>query len=90
MLPKVRGKSDPNTSPARRAAMSTTRGAATSFSKSVLESLTKCSSEVGLYGACIKQGLPDVQKGMCEQQFLTLKKCFRTQLKQSLRKSRAK
>ncbi len=65
-----------------------TKQVATSFSKSVLSSLTRCSSEVGLYGACIKQGLPDIQKGMCEKQFLTLKKCFRSALKLSLKKAK--
>ncbi len=64
------------------------KGVATSFSKSVLESLTRCSSEVGLYGACIKAGLPDIQKGQCEKQFLTMKRCFRAELKQSLRKKK--
>ena len=67
-----------------------TKHAATSFSKSVLQSLTKCSSEVGLYGACIKQGLPDIQRGMCEKQFLALKKCFRAELRQSLKKTKLK
>jgi len=61
---------------------------ANGFSKSVLASLTTCSPEVATYGACIKQGLPDIQRGMCEKQFLALKKCFRKELRESMRKAR--
>jgi len=60
------------------------------FSKSVLASLTRCSAEVTSYGACLKEGLPDVQKGMCDPQFRALKKCFRAQLRQSLRSAKLK
>ena len=62
--------------------------AANSFSKSVLASMTTCSLEVATYGACIKQGLPDIQRGMCEKQFMALKKCFRKEFRESLRKAR--
>jgi len=55
------------------------------FPRSVTRALTQCSSEVAVYGSCIKKSLPDIEQGMCEQQFAALKKCFRTQLKQSLK-----
>ena len=55
------------------------------FSKSVSASLTRCAPEVGAYGGCIKAGMPDVQKGMCEAEFGALKKCFRKALRESLR-----
>ncbi|KAL4527156.1 hypothetical protein Ndes2526B_g09133 [Nannochloris sp. 'desiccata'] len=58
------------------------------FTKAFTESLKACSKEVHLYGNCIKNALPEVDKGVCEREFGVLKACWRVALRASLAKSR--
>jgi len=48
----------------------------TAFSRA----MAACSSKASVYGACVKAHIPEVEKGMCSQEFEAFKQCFYTKL----------
>ncbi|KAF5842284.1 hypothetical protein DUNSADRAFT_7937 [Dunaliella salina] len=42
--------------------------------------MTACSSKASAYGACVKARIPEVEKGMCSQEFEAFKQCFSVKL----------
>lgn len=38
--------------------------------------LKDCSRQVEAYGSCIRQVLPEVERGVCETEFQALSRCF--------------
>ncbi|KAL4439823.1 hypothetical protein ABPG75_002824 [Micractinium tetrahymenae] len=68
--------------------MSGSRRPAERFTSAFSEGLRACNKEVQQYGLCLKATLPEVEKGVCEQEFQQLRTCWLRAFRASLRASK--